>query len=234
LIAVGNVAILALTLPGFSHHSRSLLTHRDVDRFPSTTLFDRIARTVCEAECLPRKELFESWEVARRVRRRIRGGRIVDAACGHALTASILILLDDSSDLAVAVDAKLPATATRLRDALASAWPRLKDRVELVEAALEKVPVHAGDTVVSTHACGALTDRVLDRAIAAHANVAVLPCCQSVRTSDVGGLQGWMDEALAIDATRAARLRGAGYEVLTQTIPESITPKNRLLLGQVR
>ncbi len=25
----------------------------------------RIARAVCEAECLPRKELFEAWEVAR-------------------------------------------------------------------------------------------------------------------------------------------------------------------------
>jgi hypothetical protein len=41
-----------------------------------------------------------------------------------------------------------------------------------------------------------------------------------------------MDAALAIDATRAARLSAAGYRVRTQTIPSEITPKNRLLIGE--
>jgi hypothetical protein len=41
-----------------------------------------------------------------------------------------------------------------------------------------------------------------------------------------------VDAALAIDVTRAARLRAAGYVVHTQTIPAAITPKNRLLLGE--
>ena len=36
---------------------------------------------------------------------------------------------------------------------------------------------------------------------------------------------------MAMDVTRAGRLRAAGYHVLAQTIPETITPKNRLLLG---
>ena len=31
--------------------------------------------------------------------------------------------------------------------------------------------------------------------------------------------------------TRVDRLRAAGYKVFTQTIPEDITPMNRLLLG---
>jgi hypothetical protein len=86
--------------------------------------------------------------------------------------------------------------------------------------------------VVSIHACGALTDDVLARAIAAGARVAVLPCCHDAETSDVGGLGGWLDAALAIDVPRAGRLRAAGYSVRTQKIPESITPKNRLLLAE--
>jgi hypothetical protein len=45
-------------------------------------------------------------------------------------------------------------------------------------------------------------------------------------------LQGWLDGPLAVDATRAARLRAAGFRVRTQTIPQEITPKNRLLLGE--
>src|SRR5258705_11570224 len=67
----------------FSPSSKARLTDHDLDRFPGRTLFDRIARATCHAGCLPRKELYEAWEVARRVRRICRGGRIVDLAAGH-------------------------------------------------------------------------------------------------------------------------------------------------------
>ena len=66
------------------HASRNRLTDRQLDRFPGENLFDRIARAVCRAGCLPRKELYEAWEVARRVRRRFGGGRVVNLACGHS------------------------------------------------------------------------------------------------------------------------------------------------------
>jgi len=59
-----------------------------------------------------------------------------------------------------------------------------------------------------------------------------LPCCHDKLENDQGGLGGWLDPALAIDTTRAARLRGHGYTVHTQTIPTTITPKNRLLLAE--
>ncbi|RLB54867.1 MAG: methyltransferase domain-containing protein, partial [Deltaproteobacteria bacterium] len=63
---------------GHNRGSRNRLTERSVPLFPQQTLFGAIARTVCEAGCLPRKELYEAWEVARRVRRRFRGGRVVE------------------------------------------------------------------------------------------------------------------------------------------------------------
>ena len=214
--------------------SRSRLTERDLPRFQEQTLFHRIARVVCTAECLPRKELFESWEVARRARRRLRGGRIVDLACGHGLVAWLMLILDDSSPGALAVDPHLPPSAARLAAAFTAEWPRLTGRVELIARPLEEVQVLPGDVVVSAHACGPLTDEVLSKALAAHAAVAVLPCCHATSTGDQGGLSGWLDPALAMDATRAARLRAHGYEVFTQSIPESITPKNRLLLGRPR
>ena len=80
-------------------------------------------------------------------------------------------------------------------------------------------------------ACGPLTDDVIDLALSVRAKVVVLPCCQSTGKCDLGGLAGWLDPALAIDVTRAAKLRAAGYHVHTQTIPVEITPKNRLLLA---
>jgi SAM-dependent methyltransferase len=215
----------------FDPGSRSKLTRRDLPRFGDDTLFHRIARRVCEAECLPRKELFEAWEVARRARRRFRGGRVLDLACGHGLLAQILLLLDDSSPLALAVDAKIPDSALKLSESLAREWPRLAGRVQLVEGELASIAVEAEDLLVSCHACGALTDDVLSLAINARARVVVLPCCQDKLTQDQGGLGGWLDSALAIDVTRAARLRKHGYAVHTQTIAAAITPKNRLLLA---
>ncbi|MEP7051759.1 MAG: methyltransferase [Pseudomonadota bacterium] len=215
----------------FDPGSRSHLTRRDLPRFESDTLFHRIARRVCEAECLPRKELFEAWEVARRTRRRFRGGRVLDLACGHALLAQMLLLLDDSSPFALAVDTRIPSSAGRLAASLTQEWPRLAGRVELVTAQLSSVQAHPGDVLVSCHGCGELTDLVLEKAISARARVVVLPCCQDQALQDQGGLAGWLDAALAIDVTRAARLRMHGYTVHTQTIDPAITPKNRLLLG---
>lgn len=212
--------------------SKNRLTERLLPQFSGDTLFDAVARAVCKAGCLPRKELYESWEVARRVRRRFRGGRIVDLACGHGLLAMILLLLDDSSPEALAVDRCIPESAKTLYESIAEAWPRLNGRVMFLETELEKVPLLDDDIIVSAHACGALTDLVIERAIAAGARVAVLPCCHNLAGADLGGLQGWMDGPLAMDAARVARLRAHGFLVFTQLIPGDITPKNRLLLAE--
>ncbi len=212
--------------------SRNRLTERMLPRFAGESLFDRVARAVCVAGCLPRKELYEAWEVARRVRRRFRGGRVVDLACGHGLLAHLLLLLDDGSPGALAVDRRIPASAATLAASLTQIWPRLDGRVRFVESEIEAVPLYAGDLVVSVHACGGLTDLVLERAAAARARVAVLPCCHDLRGADLGGLQGWLDGPLAMDLLRAERLRAAGYGIHTQRIPGDITPKNRLLLAE--
>lgn len=193
-----------------------------------------MARVLCEANCLPRKELFEAWEVARRARRRFRGGRVVELACGHGLVAHLMLLLDDTSATAVAIDRRLPKSAERIAGVLTAEWPRLAGRVALVERTIDDVSLDSSDVVVSAHACGVLTDQVLDMAAGVSARVVVLPCCHAVSRSDSGGLEGWLDPAFAIDVTRAAHLRARGYRVHTQQIPESITPKNRLLFGEPR
>jgi hypothetical protein len=104
--------------------------------------------------------------------------------------------------------------------------------VEFLLAELDTVETHDTDLVVSSHACGHLTDVVLDRAVSARARVAVLPCCHDFNANDAGALTGWVDRASAVDIRRAIRLEQHGYRVWTQTIPAGITPKNRLLLGE--
>jgi len=131
----------------------------------------------------------------------------------------------------MAVDAVVPPSAAALHQALVERWPRLTGRVTFVASSIDAVEILPGDIVVSVHACGRLTDVVLQRATGARARVAVLPCCHDVRVCDAGALSGWMDDALAIDTVRARRLSSQGYQIWTQRIPQDITPKNRLLIG---
>ena len=215
----------------FSRASKGRLTIKDLGRFPDATLFNRIARTVCHAGCLPRKELFEAWEVARRVRRRFRGGRVVDLGGGHGLLAQIMLLLDDSSPCALVVDRQFPASSAKVHDVLVDVWPRLEGRVSFVDASVAEFRLLPTDLVVSCHACGQLTDQVLIQAVEARTRLAVVPCCHDLLDGDTGHLDGWVAGDLAIDIMRARDLIRRGYRIWTQTIPADITPKNRVLLG---
>ena len=212
--------------------SRKRLTERSLDQYPSETLFDKIARAACLAGCLPRKELYEAWEVARQTRRRFRGGRIIDMACGHGLLGQIMLLLDNTSPDVVAVDKTLPPSCHKLHTTLIKAWPRLENRINFIQADLNDIELSAQDIVVSAHACGSLSDTILDKAIDAGARLALLPCCHNLKTCDTGDLDGWMDVSLAIDSTRVAKLQQHGYSVMTRLIPNDITPKNRLILAE--
>ena len=212
--------------------SKNRLTPQQAPLFPGSGLFDKIARAVCRAGTLPRKELHEAWEMAKRVRRKYRGGRVMDLACGHGLLAHIMLILDDSSQTAVAVDKKIPLNAGKLSKALISTWPRLKNRIIYKQVPVQEITILPDDIVVSAHACGALTDLIIDRAIEQRARVAVLPCCHNLKESSTYGLEGWMDKTLAVDTVRAMNLKSKGYRIVTQIIPDDITPKNRLLMGE--
>ena len=210
--------------------SRSRLSRHTVADFAGDTLFDAVGRVVSEANCLPRKELFESWEVANRVRRRVRGRPILELAAGHGLVAWLLLLLDPTAPGARCIDRRKPRSAERLEAAVVARWPRLAGKVRWEQANLKRVTADPGDLVVAVHACGTLTDRVLDAALAARAAVVVLPCCHNLRWG-TAGLEAWMDGAVAVDVVRALRVRAAGYRVYLLKIPEEITPQNRLLIG---
>jgi hypothetical protein len=142
-----------------------------------------------------------------------------------------MLLLDDSSPGALIADRTLSPSSLVLERALADEWPKLAGRVARQETRLEDVRLSENDVVVSIHACGALTDRVIDLAVAARARLAVMPCCHDLETCDTGALDGWMEGPLAVDVVRAAKLRALGWAVWTQTIPREITPHNRLLMA---
>src|SRR5262249_40914018 len=132
---------------------------------------------------------------------------------------------------ALAVDTVVPPSAATLHQALVERWPRLAGRFTFVASPVDVVEILPGDIVVSVHACGGLTDVVLELATVARARVGVLPCCHDVGAPEPGALSGWWDKALAIDVGRARRVAAQGYHIWTQRIPQDIPPKNRLLIG---
>lgn len=211
--------------------SRNRMTVYSKKLFRNDSLEHRIARAICDAGCLPRKEFFEAWEVAKRVRRRMRGGHIYDLAAGHGVVAAILLLLDDTSPGATCVDLQRPASQAKVLAALEAEWPRLVGRITYIEGDLDDVRPAPGDLVVSVHACRDLTDRVLAVAVRAGCRVAVLPCCHDLKRCKAGAYKGWMEPTLAVDVARVVRMELAGYDVTTGSIPAAITPKNRLLLA---
>lgn len=186
---------------------------------------------MCHAGCLPRKELFEAWEVARRVRRRFRGGRVLDLCAGHGLLGQLMLLLDDGSAEVLLVDPHLPPSAAAIHQVLRDTWPRIAGRVHLQPQSIGDTDVRSDDVVVSVHACGSLTDQVIGAAVSARARVAVMPCCHDLDEAETGDLTGWLDGPTAVDVVRASSLRARGWRVWTQTIPATITPHNRLLMA---
>src|SRR2546426_8053457 len=106
----------------FSPSSRARLTDRDLDRFPGNTLFHRLARATCHAGCLPRKELYEAWEMARRVGRLFRGGRAVDLGGGHGVLAPAMLPPGESSTSARLGHHTLPPPGTQPAPELGAVW----------------------------------------------------------------------------------------------------------------
>jgi hypothetical protein len=212
--------------------SRNKLTPSHARLYPGDELLNELGRALCTVHCLPRKELHEAWEMAHVVRAQFRGGRVVDLCCGYGLLAQVMLLVDDDVREAVAVDVKLPKNHAPVRDVVTETFPRMRGRVQFVQAPLARMPLHADDLVVSSHACGTLTDDVLAAAVDAGARVAVLPCCHQHRFR--ADLATHADPARSIDDERAERLRALGYDVWTPSIPVEVSPKNRLLLGAPR
>eukprot|EP00193_Tetraselmis_chui_P008217 CAMPEP_0177765880 /NCGR_PEP_ID=MMETSP0491_2-20121128/8222_1 /TAXON_ID=63592 /ORGANISM="Tetraselmis chuii, Strain PLY429" /LENGTH=232 /DNA_ID=CAMNT_0019282247 /DNA_START=29 /DNA_END=728 /DNA_ORIENTATION=+ len=156
---------------------------------------------------------------------------IVDLAAGHGLTAWMLLAMEPACRTALCVDVSQPESAGRLEAALVRAWPRLAGRVRYCTGRVEQLRPHSGCLLFAIHACGPLTDCVLDLAEKGNAPLAVVPCCHSAKTCDTGGLEAWLPLGAAVDATRVARLRRSGYDVSCSTISADITPENRVILA---
>lgn len=91
--------------------------------------------------------------------------------------------------------------------------------------------------VISTHACGSLTDQVLKYATGIDAaSLAVMPCCYTGTDSGVPyGVRRMLGVSLSADVRRCFYLQNENdYHVDFAAIPSEITPMNRIIVAERR
>jgi hypothetical protein len=217
----------------------------------SLSLFDELAIVACETGVVPRKELLETFCAATFIHAKFpHVRRIADLAAGHGLLSWFLLALDPSRT-AICVDKRIPASAEKISLAMLKRFPQLESQWTYIQADLSVVEAHSSTLLTSVHACGPLTDFLIDIAIPVGAPLAVVPCCHTVSAQkgyQPHVLSGMDVDAVAalvaqkhptttigdiVDEIRYCTLEKAGYQMEEAMLPEVFTKRNRLLLGVV-
>ena len=89
-----------------------------------------------------------------------------------------------------------------------------------------------GDLITSIHACGVLTDKLIEESIKQKSPFAVMPCCHSYSTHiEKEQLIYFENKTDAIDVARVMHIENNNYKVHLRNIDQKITDKNRIIIG---
>jgi len=218
--------------------SHSSISSNIADRhFASDSLQDRLVRELGRGHVLPVKEILESFEFFERVRRHVRAPCVTDLCCGHGLTGILFALFERAVERVVLVDRQEPPSYGKVLACAIRLGPWVADKVRFEKLKMKNVEenLEPSASIIATHACGVLTDRCIDCALAVKGAIALMPCCYPTGRCDApAAIQLALGTNLAFDIHRTYRLEAAGYHVRWNSIPEEITPMNRVLIGTIR
>ena len=204
--------------------------------FPGEGPVDRFARALCEHRATCFREVIESFEFFALARKHARREVVADLCGGHGLVAVLFVMFEREVERALVLDRSRPDSFDRILMAAEQAAPWTAGRIDYVQSNLRNapklVPPEAG--LVSVHACGIRTDRVLELAIANHAPVAVMPCCHPVGTSGAPAAVKKALQHAAVDVDRTYQLEAAGFHVRWSSVSDRITRMNRVILARPR
>mmetsp|Transcript_25555 Transcript_25555/g.60437 ORF Transcript_25555/g.60437 Transcript_25555/m.60437 type:complete len:554 (-) Transcript_25555:1142-2803(-) len=226
----------------------------------------------CRTGVVPRKEFLETFAAAVYINEKFPHiTRFADVAAGHGLLSWFLLVLSDDinagrspltmkkkeqkkkKSTAICIDRRMPGSAEKIADVMLEMYPHLKSRWCYVEADLAAIETHPTTLLVSVHACGSLSDRIIEMAIDGNAPLALVPCCHTIKAKkgyqphplikmDVSDVESVARTLMkenngvtlgdVVDQVRHDTLLKAGYDVEECMLPEKFTKQNRLILGE--
>lgn len=116
---------------------------------------------------------------------------------------------------------------------------RLGDRAQLILGGVEDYEPVNNSVYIAVHACGELTDRIIEKAVQVKAPLAVMTCCHKFGLEERYSLKSPPDPRLMlyqnhreyIDKVRLQYLVEKRYDAQLLRIDSQITPHNNLLIG---
>ncbi|KAL7547357.1 hypothetical protein ACHAWF_010673 [Thalassiosira exigua] len=182
---------------------------------------------------------------------------VVDLCSGHGLAGMMFLAcnppgrIKGASVQTVLVDQFEPKSHSILRECISEVCPwvseetvkfetqRLDDYASSVASDEKRYSVHESGhatIVISTHACGSLTDAVLRHAAEVDAaSMAVMPCCYTGTDGGVPyGVRRMLGVGLSADVQRSFVLQDRGFHVDFAAVPRAITPMNRIIVAERR
>ena len=200
--------------------------------FQGDSLQSKLLKEIAYAHLLPVKEVLETFEYFSRIRRKVKSEVMCDLCCGHGLLGILFAIFERKVNKVYLVDRNEPPSRKKLIAACSKVAPWIESKLINVEDKIttESDWLEKGMSVISTHACGVLTDLCIDIGLAVDGKVAVMPCCYPERKCEAPiALQTNLGFETAFDVDRTYKLKNAGYHVHWDSIPASISPMNRVI-----
>lgn len=191
----------------------------------------------CKNRVISRKEFYESLFVLRALYPYLQRHSVVyELVAGHGLFSLLAALLIPGPRRFVLLDRHMPDSHEKMKELISTRFPFVKCRVRYELKSIETVKQLAGPGfIVGIHACGRITDTIIGLAIRSNLSAAVMPCCIDKRESEtllnLDSDQAFPDLKAASYEKRKVMLAGSGRFVSELTIPERLTPYNRILVG---
>lgn len=204
------------------------------EHFSSDSLQEKFLRAIAAERLLPIKEVLESFEFFARIRKSTRRKTVADLCCGHGLVGILFAMFERGVERVILIDQNEPESRQKLITVASKVAPWITDKIDNRESkiSIEDDWIQPDIAIVSSHACGVLSDLCIDIAIKSGGPIAILPCCYPrAACSAPQSLQTQFGLETAFDIDRTYRLEAAGYRVRWGTIPVEITPMNRIVYG---
>lgn len=177
---------------------------------------------------------------------------VFDLCSGHGLTGLLFAACNPPSKDRVVntilVDQTEPPSHAILSNLIGQVCPWLNNAIRFETMSLEEFgkkyeksnddnsSICEARVVIATHACGSLTDKVLELAVDLDAcSIAAMPCCYT--GTDKGtpyGIKRALGVSWAADIRRSFYLNENKYHSDFSAIPREITPMNRIIVGEDR